>query len=115
MLFVLILPNFAKSDKTADLFDLCKRLLQTFLGLGVANVDLSGNLARMSGTEIMEADVSELIKKRNRLDREVGPALSITDNTAAVAQAPNLTTTVRLRYAAFLPYLLLRTIVVCKC
>ena len=68
--------------------------LQSFMSLGVANVDLSGSLARMSGTEIMEADVSELIKKRSRLNREVRPALGLSGSKPSRANA-NASVTVR--------------------
>ena len=64
------------------------------MSLGVANVDLSGSLARMSGTEIMEADVSELIKKRSRLNREVRPALGLSGSKPSSANA-NASVTVR--------------------
>ena len=57
------------------------------MSLGVANVDLSGSLARMSGTEIMEADVSELIKKKKRLNREVRPALGLPGSKPSSANA----------------------------
>ena len=51
--------------------------------LGVATVDLSGNLPRMSGTEIMEVNVKELLQRRARLDREMKPALGYSNGSGS--------------------------------
>ena len=49
----------------------------------MATVDLSGNLPRMSGTEIMEANVKELLQRRARLDREMKPALGYSNGSGS--------------------------------